>query len=261
MNRRWPWLAGGLAVLVLANLAVNPWFARQRSLLLMSGYDWAFERRSVPQQTGVGVEMPLRGSGLYPLMITFNADQPMSEWLGADVSFTVEFTFADFAPRQGHSGIFDPDHPLYGTYVGSYYLHGLGRPLSTEEVARVAEFDQRVLALPALGLGFDDNRFEVLATSTQPVGYAGLEWTSHDATVLTNCPDHSPDGFELAHLQFGTPPRTDRHYPVCELAARIDVTWLPDQDLTVGTYIMAPSSAEVDRLSAEVVRQAAVSRR
>lgn len=260
MRRRWPWLAGGLALLVLVSLAVNPWFARQRSLLLMSGYDWSFERGSVPRQTGVAVEMPLRGSGLYPLMITFNADRPMSDWLGAEVSFTVEFTFADFAPRQGHSSIFDPGHPLYGAYVGSYYLHGLGRPLSTAEVARVAEFDQRMLALPALGLRFADNRFEVLATSTRPVGYAGLDWTSRDATVLTNCPDHSPDGFLLAYLQFGTPPRTDRHYPVCELAARIDVAWLPEHDLSVGTYIMAATGAEVDRMSAQVVQQATVSR-
>ena len=214
----------------------------------------------MPRQTGVAVEMPLRGSGLYPLMITFNADRPMSDWLGAEVSFTVEFTFADFAPRQGHSSIFDPGHPLYGAYVGSYYLHGLGRPLSTAEVARVAEFDQRMLALPALGLRLADNRFEVLATSTRPVGYAGLNWTSRDATVLTNCPDHSPDGFLLAYLQFGTPPRTDRHYPVCELAARIDVAWLPEHDLSVGTYIMAATGAEVDRMSAQVVQQATVSR-
>ncbi|MGL5247475.1 MAG: hypothetical protein ACRC8U_04670, partial [Brooklawnia sp.] len=87
-RRRWGWLAGGLALLVLVNLAVNPWFARYRSLALMTGYDWLFERRSVPRETGVQVAMPLRGAGLYPLMITFNDNEGMSAWLGAQVDFT-----------------------------------------------------------------------------------------------------------------------------------------------------------------------------
>lgn len=77
-RRRWGWLAAGLALLVLVNLAVNPWFARYRSLALMTGYDWWFERRSVPRETGVQVAMPLRGAGLYPLIITFNDDKGMS---------------------------------------------------------------------------------------------------------------------------------------------------------------------------------------
>ena len=185
-RRRWGWLAAGLALLVLVNLAVNPWFARYRSLALMTGYDWWFERRSVPRETGVQVAMPLRDAGLYPLMITFNDDEGMSAWLGSQVDFTVEFTFADFGRWQPHSAIFEPGHPLYAAYVGSYYLKGRGRPLSADEVALVAEFDQRRLALPALGLDFDDNHFEVLDSSARPVNFAGRDWTSHDATVSTN---------------------------------------------------------------------------
>lgn len=256
---RWGWLAVGLALLVLTSLAINPWFARYRSLALMTGYDWVFERRSVPRATGAQVAMPLRDSGLYPLMITFNDDAGMSAWLGAPVEFTVEFSFADFGRWQPHSAIFNPEHPLYAAYVGSYYLQGLGRPLSATEVALVAEFDQRWLALPALGLGFDDNRFEVVSSSSRPISFAGRDWTSHDATVSTNCPDHSPDGFRLSYLQFGMPPKTTQHYPACELTARIEVTYLPDLDLTIGTYIMAASSTELERLSQEVVHRSVVS--
>lgn len=258
-RRRWGWLAAGLALLALVNLAVNPWFARYRSLALMTGYDWWFERRSVPRETGVQVAMPLRDAGLYPLMITFNDDDGMSAWLGSQVDFTVEFTFADFGRWQPHSAIFEPGHPLYAAYVGSYYLQGRGRPLSAAEVALVAEFDQRRLALPALGLDFDDNHFEVLDSSARPVNFAGRDWTSHDATVSTNCPDHSPDGFQLSHLQFGTPPQTTQHFPVCELVARIEVTYLVDLDLTIGTYIIAASAAELERLSEEVVHASVVS--
>lgn len=256
-RRRWL-LASALVGLVLVNLAVNPWLARYRSLAVMSVYDRSYERAALPRDTGVRVEMPLGGSGLYPIMITFNADEAMSRWLDADVRFTVDFTFADFAAWQDHSAIFDPDDPLYGAYVGTYYLQGLGRASSAAEVQRVAEFDQRWFALPALGLGFDQNQFEVLASSEQPVWFAGREWASHDALVRTNCPDHSPAGLRASYLQFGTPPRTPRQYPACELSARIDMTYLAAQDLTVGLYIMAASPAEVDRLSEQVVRRSVI---
>jgi len=55
------------------------------------------------------------------------------------------------------------------------------------------------------------------------------------------------------------PPKTTQHYPACELTARIEVTYLPDLDLTIGTYIMAASSGELERLSQEVVHRSVVS--
>ena len=77
--------------------------------------------------------------------------------------------------------------------------------------------------------------------------------------MSTNCPDHSPDGFQLSHLQFGTPPQTTQHFPVCELVARIEVTYLVDLDLTIGTYIIAANTAELEQLSEEVVHASVVS--
>lgn len=244
-------------LILLINLIGNPWLARTRSLLVMSGYDWWYERESVGPGVGVHVEMPLADGGLYPILITYNSDAAMSRWLDTPVRFTVDFSFGDFAPWQGHSVIFDPDHELYGAYVGAYYLQGLGRPPSTRQIELIAEFDQRVLALPALGLPAAEAEFEVLARSAgQQVDYAGRQWASQDALVRTNCPDHSPDGFSVTDLQFGTPPETAAHYPSCEMAARIEVTYLAQADLTIGLFIMATDTAVVDRLSAQVVRRA-----
>lgn len=254
-RRRWLPVPVLVVLLLVANLAANPWFARYRSLAVMAGYDWSYQRDSLPADAGVRVDMPLAGSGLYPLMVTFNADEAMSNWLGQEVRFTVDFTFADFDPWQGHSAIFDPDDPRYGAYVGAYYLQGLGRASAAAEVAKVAEFDQRGFALPALGLGFDDSRFEILESTQQPVNFAGHDWNSHDALVRTNCPDHTPTGFRSSYLQFGTPPSTSRQYPECVLSARIEVTYLAEQDLSIGLYVMAASPAELDRLSEQVVRR------
>ncbi|MGB3956161.1 MAG: hypothetical protein WBL05_12920 [Brooklawnia sp.] len=246
-----------LVLIVLINLAVNPWLARYRSLIVMSGYDWWFERKSLAHDAGVHVSMPLADGGLYPRLITYNSDAAMSGWLDAPVRFTVDFSFGDFAPWQGHSVIFDPADELYGSYVGAYYLQGLAGPLTTRQVELVAEFDQRVLALPALGLAAADAEFEVLARSGgQSVAFAGRQWVSHEARLRTNCPDHSPGGFSVTDLQFGRPPATAAHYPSCEMAARIDVTYLPEPDLTIGLFIMAASTETVDRLSDQVVRRA-----
>ncbi len=252
-RRRRRWLVAVAVVLVLlANLAFNPWFARWRSLALMAGYDQVYERDSVPHDAGVRAEMPLAGTGLYPRMITFNADSAMSAWLGSDVRFTVDFTFADFEPWRGYSAIFDPDDPLHGAYVGAYYVQGLGRELTDAEVTRVAEFDQRGFALPALGLGFAESQFDVLSSDAASVSFAGRDWTSYQAAVLTNCPEHTPDGFLASYLQFGTPPAADQQYPACRMAAQIDVTYLPAEDLTIGLYVMTTSEQETAALRDQV---------
>lgn len=257
-RRRWRWLISLVVVVVLLNLGLNPWFARTRSVVVMAAYEWSFERSSVSATTGIRADLPLSESGLYPLMVTFNADEAMSRWLDANVSFTVDYTFADFRPWRGHSQIFEPDDPRYGAYLGAYYLQGYGRALTADEVGLVAQFDQRVLALPALGLGFPDNHFTIGQTQTSQTHFGGHEWTSHRAQVQTNCPDHSPDGFLASYLQFGTPPATGQHYPVCAMASRIDVVYLPEHDLTIGLYVMAPEVDEVDVLHASVIEQVAI---
>ena len=244
-----------VALLTLAIFSFTPGLARYRSLALITPYDWFYQASSVPSEVGVAARIRLQGSGLYPRMITFNADEGMSTWLDAEVGFTVDFTFADFPPFGSHSRFYDPDDELYGAYLGSYYVHGLGKELTPTQVAKVAEFDQRALALPALGLGFADSHFETTMGSTSTNSFAGAQWTTYDASVRTNCPDHSPDGFRAAYLQFGWPPPTDQQFPDCELAARIEVTYLAEHDLNIGLYIMAPSTATVERLSEQVTRQ------
>lgn len=255
MKRRRRWIISLILAVSLAVLLLWPGMARARSLLVMAPYDWLHQANSVPARLGVQLELPLRDAGLYPRLITFNADQGMSGWLGREVGFTVDFTFADFPLFASHSPFYDPDAELYGAYLGSYYVHGLGTELNPTQVAKIAEYDQRALALPALGLPFADSYFEPTVTAQTQVGFAERQWTSYDAAVATNCPDHSPAGFRPAYLQFGWPPATDRQFPDCTLAARIEVTYLPEHDLNIGLYIMAPAAATVARLSEQVTRQ------
>ena len=239
----------------LAAFWLMPGLARARSLLLMTGYDLFHKSQALSRDTNMEAHFTLSGHDLYPRLITFNADAGMSAWLEQPVRFTVAFTFGDFAPGSDHSRFYDPADELYGAYLGAYYLQGLGHDLGASEVAKMAEFDQRHLALPALGLPIAQSHFTVRDTQTWPQAFANLNWTAYEATVLTNCPDHTPTGFRPAYLQFGWPPSTDRQFPGCELAARITVTRLAEQDLTIGLFVLAPSRATMARLDSEVLNQ------
>ncbi len=254
-------MAALIVLVLLGNLAFNPWCARWRSLALMAGYDQAYERASVSYETGVSAEMPLAGTGLYPRLITFNADEQMSAWLGGDLRFTVDFTFADFEPWRGYSAIYDPDDPLFGAYLGAYYVQGLGREMTATEVTQVAEFDQRLLALPALGLSSRNATFDLLDSSASAIWFDDRQWTAYQASVLTNCPAHTPEGFLLSYLQFGKPPASDQQYPLCVMAAQIDVTYLPAEDLSIGLYVMTTSQDETARLREEVSLQTQIVQR
>lgn len=258
-RRRFGWLITAmLLVAALANLAINPWCARYRSLLVMSGYDWATERDSLPHKLGVQAQLPLSDSGLYPLLVTFNADQEMSHWLNQPVRFTVDYTFAEFVPERGYSAIFDPEDPGYGAYLGAYYLQGMTRPLTESQVAAVTTFDQRALALPALGLDFADTTFTLSQISVASDAFAGQQWVSYSAAVSTNCPNHTPTKFLGSYLQFGTPPTSTSDYPLCGLMAKIYVSYLAEIDLTIGLYVLASGSAEITRLDDQVLRRAEI---
>lgn len=252
-KRKKRWLAIAFVVLVLiVNLCFNPWCARWRSLAVMSGYTLSNQRSSLPHDLGIKAEMPLSDTDMYPLMITFNDDRGMSSWLDHPVRFTVDFTFADFDIRRGSSRIFDPNDPLYGAYVGAYYLQGLGRELTSEEITSVAEFDQRYLALPALGLHSADSTFTTSEVSSQATQFNSRNWTNHHASVLTNCPDHQADKSLASYLQFGRPPDTDSHYPLCQMDAQIDVIYFPDSDLTIGLYVLTTSEQQTATLRNEI---------
>ncbi len=51
----------------------------------------------------------------------------------------------------------------------------------------------------------------------------------------------------VSYLQFGKPPVSRPAVSACEMAAQIDVTYLPAEDLTIGLYVMTTSQDETAR--------------
>ncbi len=253
------WLIALVAALsLLALFAFSPFTASLRALAVMSVYDSSCEKSSLPAAVGLAVDMPIAEHGFFPVMVTFNEDAGMSDWLDKPVRFTVDYAVAGYPFLSSHSGFYDPDDPLYGAYVGAYYLRGLDRPADEQTVMRITEFDQRCLALPAVGLEADKAVFrvdDVKATAPQ-VQMAGYDWQRYDAAIATNGPGYTKTRFHTGYLLFGDPPPAVEQYPLRQMAGRIYVTYFEGTDLTVGLYILAKDESVLDKIDANILSKA-----
>lgn len=260
--------AGLLLILTLLLWLFAPFAARSRSLVIMTLYDRYCERDSIQHTRGIRTDLPLEGSGLYPLQVTFNAHAGLSSALGQDVRFSIDYTFADFPTsagpvRRSSSAFYDPTSPLYGAYLGVYYVEGLGKALDPQTAFAVPAYDQQHLALPALGLPAAKTSFSAdgITTGETTVSGTGSEpWTLYEADILTNGPEHEPDSFLPAYIQFGRPSgATEGDYPLRGMRGAVAGKYFAGKDLNIGLYVIARDQVVVDRLMDNVLRSASFS--
>ena len=216
-RRRWQKRLPALAALLvcLLTLIFAPFTASLRTKIILPAYDFVCEQNSLPHKLGLSVQMPLDRLGFYPLMITWSDDTGMSQWLQKPVQFTVDYAVADFdfLSAHSHSRFYDRDDALYGAYAGAYYLRGLGGPTDPDTVMQIATFDQRCLALPALGLTTERSVFRAESIQKSATQLAGLTWQRYDASIVTNGPEHVKQGFQTGYILFGDPPPAKENYP------------------------------------------------
>lgn len=245
-----------ITILLIVVFVFAPFTARNRSLIVMAVYDAYIEARSLPRDIGLNADMPLKAMDFYPIMITFNDDEGMSGRLGKPVRFTVDYTFADYDCLSGHSGFYDFANPLYNSYIGVYYLQGLGRQADQQAAFDIAEYDQRCLALAAIGLDYVDSKFEASGVkSSTAKNFAGYTWTCYDAAIITNGPEHVRTVFNTGYLQFGNPPKTSEHYPQRTMYGRIYITYFQEMDLNVGLYIIAKDTDILEKIDNSVISE------
>lgn len=244
-----------LVLILLALFVFAPFMAGPRSLAVVSAYDWYCEQSSLPTAVGLTLDMPIGNMGFHPVMVTFNDDPGMSSWLGRQVAFTVDYAVGSFGLFSSHSRFYEPQDPLYGAYVGAYYIRGLGSPADAQTVMNVAAFDQRCLALPALGLDTKDAVFQAddVNETNQNIALAGYDWHRYDAAITTNGPEHTKTGSRSGYVLFGDPPPASQQYPLRQMAGRIYVTYFAGRDLTVGLYIIAKDASVIDQIDSQVL--------
>ena len=249
-----------ILLMILCLLAVfflAPFTAGLRSVAIMAAYDLYSEQISLPHDTGLSLAMPLQNMDFYPVMVTFSDDMGMSAWFNTPVRFTVDYTIGSYPFLSGHSRFYDVDSPLYAAYTGAYYLKGLGHAADRDTVMQITDFDQRCLALPAVGLSTAHVQFsaENIRQSDQAIQISGYDWQRFDAAILTNGPEHPYKGFKTGDLLFGIPPPAKEDYPLRQLAGRIYTTYFARKDLTVGLYILAKDEPTLDQIDRLVVSQ------
>lgn len=239
-----------------------PFTAGIRSLAAASVYDFFCEKQSLPEKLGIKLEIPLQNTEFLPLMLTYNDDRGMSAWLHKPVRFTVDYTAGGFEFLFDHSRFYDKNSALYNAYTGAYYLQGIGKPADKETILKVAAFDQRCLALPAIGLSTDQAVFEAfnIREHTETTEISGCEWHRFDAEITTNGPEHTKKAFQTGYILFGCPPRATAEYPLRPMIGRIYTTYLKDIDLTIGLYVIAKDEYVLTKINREILLKARISK-
>lgn len=229
---------------------------RLMSITVMSISNAIQSDESLPNKLGLSVDLPLESMPLYPMLVTFNDDAGMSARLGKDVGFTVAYTFADFNNSPRYSDIYLPEAQLFGSYVGAYYLTGIGAQMSEHMAWSVAEFDVVYLALPAIGLEPSEATFEVDGAELRSlIHHSDMDWQVLKSPLHISGHNHNRHGFELGYLQFGAPPSSSQDYPVTAMVGVIHYTYIEALDLNLALFAIAKDSKTLEQLENDILMQ------
>lgn len=234
---------------------------RALSVMTMTLSNWIKSPGSLPRSYGLTVDLPYKNQGFFPVMVTFNDDADLSARLGREVRFIVDYTFADFNTSRQYSDIYLPESSLYGSYIGVYYLMGVGDDMTPHLAWSIAEFDAIYLALPAIGLEPVDVTFEPIGSQdAESARYSGFDWIILRSDLLVNGHNHNYQSFKLGYLQFGQPPKTTEDYPVVQMVGALHYTYLEDIDLYVILFATAKDHEMLKRLEQEILMRVEIAR-
>lgn len=256
-SKRRRWITLLVILSLLAVFVFAPFLAGLRSLAMMAVCDLYCEQTGLPHDLGLSLHMPLQNMDFYPVMLTSSDDAGMSAWFNSPVRFTVDYTIGSYPFLSAHSRFYDAESPLYAAYTGAYYLQGLGHAADRDTLMQITAFDQRCLALPAVGLDTPQAKFNAqnIRQSEKAIQISGYDWQRFDAEIETNGPEHQYKGFRTGYLLFGTPPPTQEDYPLRKLAGRIYTAYIAEDDLIIGLYILARDEATLEQIDRLVVSQ------
>ena len=81
-----------VCIVVIAVFAASPMGSYAMSLGVMKGYSIYNERNSFLNEKKIEIQMP-SGDGWYPFVMTFNADDGFSAYVGCDRELTIMYNF------------------------------------------------------------------------------------------------------------------------------------------------------------------------
>ncbi|MDD4680625.1 MAG: hypothetical protein PHP79_07035 [Clostridia bacterium] len=261
-----------IIIFMIAIFIFSPACASIRSYAVMFPYSYLHQRNSVLAKNQISFRIPggkhTSQADWYPFVITFNASEGLSSYLGESVEFTILYNFGHFNFREGTSTYYDPNSPYYSSFYGGYIIKPAdeGRKIgfqedntvNVEELAKITEYDQKYLVLSSLGCPVKQRVFnEEISTMQYEVEYAGYDnWVQVDSMIQTNSPVHEYREFQRGYLQYGKPMgrfHFVEDFPVINLNGRVYVRYFKDLQATVVLYIMAPSWITINEADEEIL--------
>jgi hypothetical protein len=256
-----------IVFVLLVGLALA--FPFSRSLAVMSVISATEQRDSVLKDEDIRIHLP---GGLttpkkdwYPFVITFNADY-FGAYVNRPVDLTILYNFGAFNPAASCSAFYDPDSDYFDAFYGAYVIKSHdgrcfgynGGELDVDEMSQVFEYDMNVLVLQSLGCPSPE--FSYLLTGLGRTDIDGRVYDVVDAEISTQSPLHTVTGFQSAYFQYGSPQRyfTQKDFKNASVYGRIYASELPDQDVTLCFYIIAPNQETIDSCEADMIAQAKV---
>jgi hypothetical protein len=271
--RRWK----VIIVLLLVIFLLSPLSAPFRSYAVMYPYSILHQRSSVLARNKISFHIPggnyTSWADWYPFVISFNANEGLSAYLGETVEFTVLYNFGHFNILEGASSYYDPSSHYYSSFYGGYIIKPAteGRKIgfhddntiNVEELAKIAEYDQKYLVLPSLGCPVELRVFtEEISAVQYEVEYVGYDnWVKVDSTIETNSPAHEYKGFKMGYLQYGRPAGRYHYkedFPIIILNGRVYVRYFEEFQATVVLYTMAPSWNTINEVDNEILSKAVI---
>ena len=232
-----------------------------RMIFILPYFDLHFEKTSVEKELGIELTMPLHGTSMLPVLLTYNDSERASKALHMPVSFTVDYTFCRPSFFLGRSRVMDPDDPLYSSFAGAYWVSEAGHPLTPEELALLVEFDVKELMLPSFGLSSSEAVFEKkhVIKSGSPVMIRSDVFMKYTGSYIMSTPLH-PRNFQLSYLLYGIPPKSFEFYPVQPMYGVLLQHYYPDEDLNLILYALASSEDTLRSLEETLLKKVQIER-
>lgn len=268
-----------IVFIVFLAYLLSPLAASFRSMLVMLPYSYLQQRKSLLAEEGIKLKIPAGISTLkrdwYPLLLTFNDDKGMSDYLGYPVRFTVLYSFGHYDLLKARSSYYDRESPYFSSFYGGYII----RPedpdqvfafkddgsVNADDLSKITSYDQLELVISSLGCPPEKLKFESSQVQIQDdVDYLGIGgWTLVNSNISSNSPEHKYESFKYAYIQYGRPrgiKDLDEDFPLVKLRGRVYARYFKEYQATIVLFIMGPSWATIEECDKMILSKTTIGR-
>lgn len=256
-----------LLILILLFI-ISPFFSFFKSIMVMSVNSAYENKHSVLKTENIEIKMP---GGLvtdkkdwYPFVITFNASEAFSEYIGRDLELSILYNFGAFDYLDGSSLFYDPGSDYYNAFYGAYVVKDTndtfgfnkdGSP-NYNEMFSVPAYDMRYLVLKGLGCEAPTFKLEGQVDASDGALFGYDNWHIVEGNIITQSPMHEPGERKLAYIQYGAPPTIAKGieaFPLIKMHAKLYARYFEEKQCTLFFYVITPKAHTIDEWEKDIL--------